>query len=105
MGHRFYDVIIVGSGIGGLVCGNLLSKHGRNVLILERHDKPGGYVTSYRRKGFLFDVVKVIGGLRKSAPIERIFSHIGVDKKIEFIEVDKVFRFIYPDRTVEVSTD
>ena len=105
MRNTLFDVIIIGSGIGGLVCGNLLSKHGHNVLILEQHNRPGGYVSSYRRKSFLFDVVHIIGGLRKSAPIERIFSYIGLDKKIDFIEVDKTFRFVYPDRTVEVSTD
>jgi phytoene dehydrogenase-like protein len=105
MGHTLYDIIIIGSGIGGLVCGNLLSKHGHNVLILERHNRPGGYVSSYSRKGFVFDVVHIIGGLRKGAPIERIFSHIGLDKKIDFIEVDKTFRFVYPDRTVDVPTD
>ena len=105
MVRTLYDVIIIGSGIGGLVCGNLLSKHGHNVLILERHNRPGGYVSSYSRKGFVFDVVHIIGGLRKGAPIERIFSHIGLDKKIDFIEVDKTFRFVYPDRTVEVPTD
>ncbi|MGO9951893.1 MAG: phytoene desaturase family protein [Dissulfurispiraceae bacterium] len=105
MGHSSYDVVIIGSGMGALVCGNLLSKHGRNVLILERHSRPGGYVTSYRRNGFLFDVVHIIGGLKKGAPVDKVFSHIGVDKKIGFIEVDKVFRFIYPDKTVEVPTD
>src|SRR5437667_301658 len=32
-----YDVIIIGSGIGGLFCGNILAKAGLRVLLLERH--------------------------------------------------------------------
>jgi len=100
-----YDIIIIGAGIGGLTCGNLLAKHGFNTLILEQHFKPGGYVTSYKRDGFLFDVVHVIGGLRKGLPIERVLSFIGIDKKVEFIEVDKTFKFIYPDVTVDCHTD
>jgi phytoene dehydrogenase-like protein len=32
-----YDVIIIGSGIGGLTCGSLLAKHGLKTLILEQH--------------------------------------------------------------------
>ena len=105
MKSSHYDVIIIGSGIGGLTCGALLAKHGRNVLMLEQHSKPGGYVTSYSRQGFLFDVVHLIGGLKKGAPVERVFSHLGVDRSIDFIEVEKVFRFIYPDRTVEFHSD
>ena len=76
MKSSHYDVIIIGSGIGGLTCGALMSKHGRNVLILEQHSKPGGYVTSYARQGFLFDVVHVIGGLKKGAPASEDSLHL-----------------------------
>lgn len=100
-----HDVIIIGGGIGGLTCGSLLAKNGLNTLIVEQHSKPGGYVTSYSRNGFLFDVVHVIGGLRKGAPLERIYSYLGLDKKIEFIEVEKVFKFIYPDVSIDCYTD
>ena len=99
------DVIIIGSGIGGLTCGSLLAKKGLNTLILEQHYKPGGYVTSYKKNGFVFDIVHIIGGLRKDAPIERIFHYIGLDKKIDFVEVDKVFKFVYPDVTIDCFTD
>ena len=64
-----YDVVIIGSGIGGLTCGTLLSKHGLKTLIVEQHSKSGGYVTSYKRGKFLFDVVHAIGGLRKGSHI------------------------------------
>ena len=99
------NVIIIGSGIGGLTCGSFLAKHGFKVTILEQHFKPGGYVTSYKRNGFAFDVVHVIGGLKKGAPIERIFSYLGIDKKVDFIEVEKTFKFVYPDVTVDCYAD
>lgn len=41
-----YDAIIIGAGIGGLVCGCYLAKAGMKVLIVEQHDKPRGYFTS-----------------------------------------------------------
>ncbi|NOY64254.1 MAG: NAD(P)-binding protein, partial [Nitrospirae bacterium] len=50
-----YDAIIIGAGIGGLVCGCYLAKAGMKVLICEQHHKPGGYCTSFKRKGFTFD--------------------------------------------------
>ena len=37
-----YDIIIIGSGLGGLQCGYILSKRGYKVLILERQAQPGG---------------------------------------------------------------
>ena len=38
-----YDVIIVGAGIGGLSTAALLAKAGKSLLLIERHDRPGGY--------------------------------------------------------------
>ena len=37
-----YDVIVIGSGLGGLVCARQLAKEGRSVLVLERQVQPGG---------------------------------------------------------------
>ena len=36
------DIIIVGAGLWGLAAGAYLSSHGKNVLVLERGDSPGG---------------------------------------------------------------
>jgi len=50
-----YDVIIIGAGMGGLSAGAFLAREGKTVLILEKHNKPGGYVTSFSRRGYAFD--------------------------------------------------
>ena len=50
-----YDAIIVGSGVGGLFCANLLADSGMKVLLLERHYMLGGFCSTFRRNGFLFD--------------------------------------------------
>jgi 2-polyprenyl-6-methoxyphenol hydroxylase-like FAD-dependent oxidoreductase len=49
-----YDVIVIGAGIGGLTCGALLAKKGLSVLVAEQYSRPGGYCTSFQRKGFTF---------------------------------------------------
>lgn len=49
------DVIVVGGGIGGLICANLLARAGLKVLLIEKHYVLGGFCSSFRRKGFLFD--------------------------------------------------
>src|SRR2546427_6523249 len=50
-----YDAIIIGSGIGGLFCGNILAKAGLKVLLIERHYMLGGFCSTFRRRGFIFD--------------------------------------------------
>ena len=52
---KHYDAIVIGSGIGGLFCANLLADAGMKVLVIEQHYVLGGYCSSFRRKGFLFD--------------------------------------------------
>jgi phytoene dehydrogenase-like protein len=51
-----YDYIIIGAGMGGLSAANFLARHNKKVLVLEKHDKPGGLVTSFTRKGVHFDL-------------------------------------------------
>ena len=51
-----WDVIVVGSGIGGLACAAALAQTGHRVLVLERHSVPGGLSQTFSRGGFTWDV-------------------------------------------------
>tara|TARA_R110002072_G_scaffold64203_5_gene159678 strand:+ start:10489 stop:11922 length:1434 start_codon:yes stop_codon:yes gene_type:complete len=53
-----YDVIVIGSGLAGMTAANKLAKNGRKVLLLESHNKLGGFATWFKRqKGdHIFDV-------------------------------------------------
>ena len=53
---RDFDVIVIGSGIGGLVTASQLSAKGAKVLVLEKYIIPGGSGGSFKRKGYTFDV-------------------------------------------------
>lgn len=52
-----YDVVVIGSGLGGLTGANCLAKCGRSVLLLEHHYQLGGLATWFKRKGgHIFDI-------------------------------------------------
>jgi phytoene dehydrogenase-like protein len=51
-----YDVIIIGSGLGGLTAANRLACCGHRVLLLEFHHQLGGLATWFKRKGHIFDI-------------------------------------------------
>jgi phytoene dehydrogenase-like protein len=51
-----YDFIIIGAGMGGLSVANFLAKYHKKVLVLEKHNIPGGLVTSFTRKDVHFDL-------------------------------------------------
>ncbi len=51
-----YDVIVIGSGLGGLTSANRLAYCGYKVLLLEFHSQLGGLATWFKRKGHIFDV-------------------------------------------------
>ena len=57
-----WDVIVIGSGMGGMSCSAALSKYGKRVLLLEQHYVPGGFTHMFGRKGYQWDVgVHVMG--------------------------------------------
>lgn len=73
------DVLIVGSGLGGLECGALLAKHGLKVLVLERSNQPGGCMQSFRRGGMHYDTgLHYVGGLAPGQAMHKAFEQLGL---------------------------
>lgn len=55
-GENYYDALVIGSGIGGLVAATQLAVKGARVLALEKYVIPGGSSGFYERNGYTFDV-------------------------------------------------
>ena len=102
--YTYYDVIVIGAGIAGLVCAAFLAKGGKKVLILEQHSIPGGYCTSFKRKGFNFDAaVHHIGGCGKWGIVGRCFKTLGIE--MDFYPLDPMDHLIFPHFSIEIPAD
>lgn len=74
-----YEVVIIGSGLGGLECAHILSRAGMSVLLLERGAQAGGCIQSYKRRGLTFDTgFHYVGGLDERQSLHAVFNHLGL---------------------------
>ena len=103
-----YDVVIVGSGIGGLCCGSLLSLAGKKVLICEAHYKPGGVAHGFKKNGYKFESGPSLwSGLSKpqtTNPLSQILNLLEED--VELIKY-KEWGVIFPEAkfTLDVGNE
>ncbi|EKQ70489.1 C-3'',4'' desaturase CrtD [Leptolyngbyaceae cyanobacterium JSC-12] len=73
-------VVVVGAGIGGLTAGALLAHRGYSVLMLDQALVPGGCASTFKRKGFTFDVgATQVAGLEPGGIHHRIFAELEID--------------------------
>jgi len=100
-----YDAVIIGAGIGGLVCGCFLAKAGMKVLIVEQHHKPGGYCTSFSRKGFYFDAAAHSFGGYRNGPLGNIFRELGLEKRLSIQRFNPSDTIVTPDYRVSFWSD
>jgi len=99
-----YDVIVIGAGIAGLVCASFLAKSGKKVILLEQHFIPGGYCTSFKRKGFIFDAaVHHIGGCGKWSVVGRCLRTLGIE--MDFYHLDPMDNLFFPAFQIEIPAD
>ena len=102
-----YDVIVIGSGIGGLTTAGLLARAaGKRVLVLERHTEPGGLTHTFRRDGASWDVgVHYIGQVGPGSRARAYFDYLS-GGELEWNRMPDAYdRFVYPDLDLSVSSD
>ncbi len=101
MNQQPYDVIVIGSGMGGLTSALLMSRAGLKTLVLEHHFAPGGNAQTFRRKKmFDFDVgLHYIGDCGPGGLFPMAMERLGLAGKLEFLPMDRdgFDTLIYPD--------
>lgn len=84
-----YDVVIIGSGLGGLTCGAILSKNGYKVCVLEKNKQIGGCLQTFTRDRTIFDSgVHYVGGLEPGQNMHQIFKYLGIMEKLNLKRLD-----------------
>lgn len=84
-----YDVVIVGSGLGGLVSSIILAKEGYSVCVLEKNNQFGGNLQTFVRDKTIFDTgIHYIGGLSEGQNLYKYFKYLGImdDLKLKKLE-------------------
>lgn len=93
-----YDTIIIGAGNGGLIAGARLAKTGKKVLILEKHNIPGGFATSFVRGRFEFEAslhqLCDFGSEQNKGSLRVLFDELGITDKVEWVQIHDAFRVI-----------
>lgn len=101
-----FDAIVVGSGIGGMTSAAYLAAGGKRTLVLEAYDIIGGSTHVFRRAGkWEFDVgVHYVGDCGPNGQIPTILRGVGLDKKIEFSNLDRdgFDTIVFPDLTLKI---
>ncbi|NJP04642.1 MAG: FAD-dependent oxidoreductase [Chloroflexaceae bacterium] len=101
-----YEVIVIGSGIGGLTAASLLAARGKDVLVLEQHYLPGGSAQTFPYRQYRFDVgPKLFFGMDGSRGNMRyhqqVFDEIGEYPELSYY--DTYYSFLHPRGVLRVT--
>ena len=102
-----YDVAVIGAGNGGLSAAVALQNAGLKVLLLERHNIPGGCATSFIRGRFEFEVaLHQLSGLgleERPGPLRGVLNELGVLDQLEFVEIKDLYRVVMPGGKLDIT--
>lgn len=102
-----YDVVVVGSGISGLFAAAKLVENKKKVLLVEQHDKVGGYTSFFSRKGFRFEAsLHALNGLtNKGSEEHKMINEFGLFDKLTIIDLGELCHAIGDGFDVSITAD
>ena len=98
-----WDAIVIGSGLGGLACAAAFARKGFRALVIEQHDKPGGYATAFARPGgFVFDVSLHSTSVGERNGLRNLIGGFPEITDVEFEPHPNLYRAVYPGHDIRV---
>jgi phytoene dehydrogenase-like protein len=102
------NIVIIGSGVGGLSAGIILSLLNFRVTVVEKNQLPGGLMRSYRRSGFDCPVgVHYVGALGEKEPLGKMFHVLSIPVDELFTPMGQegiIDRYIFDDLIFDLPT-
>lgn len=90
-----FDIIVIGSGLGGLECGVMLSREGLSVCLLEQAAVFGGCLQSFRRGGHAIDTgMHYAGSMQPDGILRRYFDYFGIGDELKTQPLDGAFDIV-----------
>jgi all-trans-retinol 13,14-reductase len=100
-----WDVIVIGSGLGGLSAAAAFARQGYKALVLEQHTAPGGYATTFKRPGgFVFDVSLHSTTVGERSGVFNLIPGFPEVADVVFLPHRTLYRAIYPDDDIRVPS-
>lgn len=88
--NKEFDILVIGSGLGGLVSALILAKEGLKVCVLEKNNQYGGNLQTFSRDKLVFDTgVHYLGGLSGGQNLHQYFSYLGIMDDLQLQQMDK----------------
>jgi prolycopene isomerase len=90
------NIVIIGSGMAGLVAAATLSRRGHKVTVLEQFPTPGGVTAPFEQDGFRWDLGQLlVEGFGPGEPTGEIFADLGIADQVRLKKDDR--RYVFPD--------
>lgn len=87
------DVVVAGAGLGGLFAAAKLAKEGKKVVLIEKHNIPGGYASTFKRKGFTFEssLHALDGFFSPKSDRFELFEEFGLMSNLNFFPLPELY--------------
>ncbi|MHB8780228.1 MAG: FAD-dependent oxidoreductase [Candidatus Geothermincolia bacterium] len=103
------DVAVIGAGLGGLSAAAALTKAGKSIVLLEPHNVPGGYASSFCRGRFEFEIslheLSGLGHQDRRGSLYRLLEELDVARRVDFVDIPDFYRSVFPDLDIVVPCD